>query len=132
MALIDHERLAEPLGVDLVGRHQIDRLDLALLAARQNARDIAAAVARHQAEVEPAHARRRGVQDGKSVPVVANDREAAGQGQDRRAVFAGERPHADDDQRVLRSLELLGKADFTLGELAQGRRPRTQPFDRIG
>ena len=115
MALVDHEGLAQPLGVDLVGRQQIDRGDLALLAAGQDALDVAPARTRHQAEIEAADARRRGVEHGKAVPVLAHGAELVGklarQRQNGGAVLAGERAHADDDQRVLGGLELLEEAD---------------------
>ena len=52
MALVDHESLAELLGVELVSRQQVDHLDLAFLAASQNAGDVTAALAWHQAEIE--------------------------------------------------------------------------------
>ena len=56
-ALIDDEGAAEMADVELVGAEQIDEIDLALLRAVDDARHIAAALARHEAEIER---RRRG------------------------------------------------------------------------
>ena len=77
---------------------------------------------RHQAEIEAADARRRGVEHGEAVPVVAHGAELVGklarQRQNGGAVLAGERAHADDDQRVLGGLELLEEAEPALDQLA--------------
>ena len=133
-ALVDHEGLAQALGVDLVGRQQIDSGDLALLATGQDALDVAAARTRHQAEIEAADARRSGVEHGKAVPVLAHGAELvsklARQRQNRGAVLAGERAHADDDQRVLGGLELLEEAMPAVDQLAEASRGPRPALDR--
>ena len=111
MALIDHEGLAEPAGVDLVGGQQVDGRDLALFRAVQDAGDVAAAVARHEAQIQPADAGRRRMQDVEAVPVLARGagffRDPAGRRQHRRAVLTRQRAHADDNHRPFGLLQNL-------------------------
>src|SRR5258708_2461528 len=64
--------LAERLGCDRVGGREVDGADLAFLATRQDALDVAAALARHQAEIEASDACGRGMQNGEAVPVIAH------------------------------------------------------------
>src|SRR3546814_14617033 len=74
MALIDDEGalagLAEAADLQLVGAEQVEHLDGAVLAALVDALDVAAAVPGDEAEVEPADARRRSVQQVEAVPAV--------------------------------------------------------------
>ena len=72
MALIDHEGAGETVRVDLVGAEEIEDLDLARLARREDAFQVAAAWSRHKTEIEPADPRRRAVQHVEAVPVLAD------------------------------------------------------------
>ena len=55
-ALIDDEGAAQMGDVEFVGAQQIDKVDLALLRAVDNAGHIAAAVARQEAQIQRRHA----------------------------------------------------------------------------
>ena len=109
------------LGFDLVGCQQVHHVNLALLAAIQNAGYVTPALARHQAKIEATNPRSSSMQDRKAIPVFPHNREVASQSEYRRAILAGESTHADNDQRVLRSLELFGEAELAVGKIAQGR-----------
>ena len=71
------------------------------------------ALARHEAEIERADARRRVVQHAIAVPAVLHgaeiDRGLGGQRRDRRAVGARKRPGADQHQRTLGLAQRVGK-----------------------
>ena len=119
---IDDEgaRRARSIG-DLVGAEQEQHVDLLRRRRRDHADHVVAAVARHEAEVEPADARRRGVQHGEAVPALvalAAGRELRRERQDRGAVRPRQRPLADDDQRPLGGGERLGEVALAGCELA--------------
>ena len=111
VALVDHEGLAELRRVDLVGAQQIDDVDLLALRAVQNAGDVATALARHQAEIEAADAAAAVCRMAKPFQSSRTTARLTRQGEHGGTVVARERAHADDDQRVLGGLELLGEAD---------------------
>ena len=83
---------------------------------REDAGDVAPALAGHQAEIEAADPRRRRMQDVEAVPVVADQAEAprrarARAAEHRRAVGPGQRALAEDQHRALRLPQRLGEAD---------------------
>src|SRR5271166_2577897 len=51
MSLIDHERSAEIVGIDLVGAEKVEQFDIARPASGKDAADIAATRSRHKPEI---------------------------------------------------------------------------------
>ena len=111
--------------VDLVGAEQEQRR-----RARRpppSAAALSPPVARHEAEIERADARGRGVQHAEAVPAVlhraAADRGLGGERGDRRAVRPRQRALPSDDQRPLGLLQRFGERMPPGGELGQRLRP---------
>ena len=113
---IDDERARRDL--DLVGAEQEQHVDAAL----RHVRGIQAALARHQAEIERADARRGAVQHGEAVPAVLEraefDRRLGRQRRNRRAILARQRAGADENERTLGCFQRVG--EFALGQAARG------------
>ena len=85
---------------------------------------VQAALARHEAEVEPADAGGRRVQHGKAVPAVLAPRRRSAQASPpapSTAAPSGARQSAlpDDDQRVLGLLQRLRRSAVAVGQIAQ-------------
>ena len=105
-------------------------------AAFEHAGDVVAALAGHEAEVEPADPGGGGVQDVEAVPVVADQRRSArrarGRGEDRGAIRAGERAGAEDQHRPLGLLEALAELVVAAGELGEALRAGAELDHRVG
>ncbi len=95
--MIDDEGLAEPRHVDLVGAEQEQHVERARLSAICG--DVEPALARHEAEIEPADARGRRVQHAEAVPAV---RDRADVRRRRFAASASNRRAVGPRQRALR------------------------------
>ena len=124
---IDDEGAAGPRQVKLVGAEQEQDI-----GAAEHAGDILAALARHETDVEPADARRRIVQHGKSVPVFRDRADRNGEfcreTKHRRAVRPRQRALPDDDQRMLGLLQHLEEVAVAVGEILQRLRSGAQRY----
>src|SRR5690606_8421408 len=123
VALVDDEGslpgLAEAAEVQLVGAQEVERLDRAVLATLIDALEVAAPLARQEAELEAANACRSGVRHVEAVPAVLDHAvtlgDATGGGEHRRAVRPRERAHAEDQHRPLGLLQDAGEGAVALG-----------------
>ncbi len=101
-AYIDHEGAG--FDRDFIGAEVEDEVERAGLRHRSR---IKSARARHEAEIEPADARRRRMQDRKSVPAVAEAAEVlrrlGGEREHRLSVLARERALTDEDEQLLQA-----------------------------
>ena len=136
MALIDDEGLAQLRHVDLVDAEQVDEFDLALGSAGQDARGIAPARPRHEAELEPADPRRGGMEDVEAVPAFLHQPgrlgQLAGEMEHGGAVGACQRALAQDQHRALGLLQNLEEGMAALGQRLQRLRPLAQMLVFIG
>ena len=138
VALVDHERLAQPAPVELVGADQEDDLDLAgLAAACQDPGDVPPALARDQAEVEAADPGGRGVQHVEAVPAVLDAAAALGElGAQARAPRRRRPRQSAPMPRIsigcLACLERVGEVVLAIARGRQRLRAGAQLLDRIG
>ena len=122
VSLIDDEGFAQPSGVDLVGAQKIDNFDPAFLGALEDVFGIAAVLARHEPQVQPADPGRRRVQDVEAVPAPLGVDQAvafgdlAGQSQNYRPVAPGQGALAKDQHRPFRLLQDLGEIMAAAGD----------------
>ena len=119
---IDNEGVADGLHVEFVRAEQEEHVGVG-----EHLRGGLAALARNEADVEPANARRCRMKDAKAVPVLTHGiyglREPGGLAEHRCPVGAGQRPLPHDDQRMARRLQRLEEIALAIGQRLQRLRP---------
>src|SRR6185369_3384797 len=135
-ALIDDEGVSEPLHIDLVGPEQIDDVELSGGSCIEHAFHVEAAIVRNKADVEPADARGRVMQDVEAIPAgldrAHRHRGFCGKSENRRAILPGECRLSHHEYRPLGAFELLQEGMGSIGDFGERLGPSTEIIVGIG